>query len=145
MIAGRATPAGTKAFIASSNLSLYHKFEKSGLFINPIIHGPPRAKTTGPSTIAEDHLLLHAYTQNKSNCMFVYNCSLDDDKTTGERYWSSSRLDKVLRKREEVVAVAGLGRCASAEVIVNRLEHAHNVCRLESIDANSAIVPAETK
>ena len=40
-ISGKATAAGTLAFVKDANIPLYHKFDKSGLFINPIIHGSP--------------------------------------------------------------------------------------------------------
>lgn len=44
MLAGKATRDGTFDFINSSSLPLYHSFDsnKSGLVINPIIHGPPK-------------------------------------------------------------------------------------------------------
>jgi hypothetical protein len=44
MLAGKATRNGTLDFINSSSLPLYHSFDvnKSGLVINPIIHGPPK-------------------------------------------------------------------------------------------------------
>ena len=39
LVAGKATPEMTKWFIERANLPMFHRFEKTSLFVNPIIHG----------------------------------------------------------------------------------------------------------
>jgi hypothetical protein len=85
-ITGRATIEGTKSFIQTSGLQLFHQFAVSGLTVTPVIHGPPLyignspssqllIKTSGPLYHADkaNKYLKDAIFKNKSNCVYVYN------------------------------------------------------------------------
>jgi hypothetical protein len=135
-ISGRASIDGTKSFITTAGLSLHHRFDVSGLFINPIIHGAPRMpKGYGPSSLEDDQFLNYAISRNKSNCVYIYNNYAGSNEAEDKTHWFSSRLDKIVKKREEIVTIAGLGKCAKAETLVRRLEQALKVCNVECIDA----------
>lgn len=91
-IRGKATPEGTLSFVKDANLPLYHKFDKTGLYINPIVHAQPQpqymikmhaAKTGGGELINDsvnymrsaetDNLAALALGRNRSNCLYVYS------------------------------------------------------------------------
>jgi hypothetical protein len=49
-----ATASGTQAFLKASGIGLYHHFLRSDLYINPIIHGPPKVINTYNFSILEN-------------------------------------------------------------------------------------------
>jgi len=70
----RASVQDTKDFIDASGIPLYHQFQKSKLFINPIIHGPPKGLVENDS--AGSRLLWRAiHEENKLNSFYVYDQS----------------------------------------------------------------------
>ena len=147
-IPGRATPAGTEKFIIDSGIKLFHKFEISKLFVNPIIHGPPRLipiRFRKPiNQKASDNQLLTAVHRNWSNMVYVYN-HYSNIHVAG--YWNTTVLRHIMlkknikgvpnphyRPRESLVTVAGLGLVADYDEIARRLEQARQTTRLETID-----------
>jgi hypothetical protein len=135
-IKGRATPAGTMQFIRSSQLPLYHQFNKCGLYINPVIHGAPR-QVTGLNE--DDITYLEALTRravglNRSNCVMVYK------HNDGADPWYSTNLHKLFDdpankvSREQMVVVANLGLASTKEEVFRRLANACNITALEMVD-----------
>ena len=126
---GRASPEGTKAFIAQSNIKLHHNFHASDLYINPIIHGPPRGIGTG-SSADTDQMLVDAVLRNRRNCFYVYNHSVDG-------VWYASDVGAGLGSevdRTQLVTVAGLGYVTSARELAERLRDATQKTQLEHLD-----------
>jgi hypothetical protein len=82
---GRATVEGTLAFVADSDLPLYHRFASSKLTINPIIHGAPRAYSYHENHTYIEALTRRAVVKNRSNCVVVYQHS--------ETPWYSTNLE----------------------------------------------------
>ena len=82
MSSGFATPEGTQAFFMreGADLPLHHQFEVSGLFVNPIIHGPPLRPL---SKKKEEVYMLQALSKHKSNAFFVYDHHLSTRPRTG--------------------------------------------------------------
>mgnify|MGYP003385813206 CR=1 FL=1 len=91
-ISGHATPEGTLSFVKDANLPLYHKFDKTGLYINPVIHAQPHAQymlkihAEASASLATpdacdnymrssetDDLAGLALRRNRSNCLYVYS------------------------------------------------------------------------
>ncbi len=126
LIPGFATVAGTEAFVSKAQLPLHHRFNRSQLCINPIIHGPPTRIV--PAT-EEMQLLAQSLALNFSNCAYVYEhasgtygarqrrsaMQRSSDKPASE--WYQPGLHDVLQAckmpREQFVALAGLGRLPS--------------------------------
>lgn len=138
---GQADHVATKQFISESGLPLSHTFSKSGLVINPIIHGPPRLiyddelkKKRLLHTDMADDQLAYAIIEHLCNCVYVYNYYSDIDTV-----WSSKMVSKLVKEydmlpRESIVTVAGLGRVASRDIMVGRLEEAYQATGLQNID-----------
>ena len=97
LIPGKATVEGTEQFILNSEIQLYHKFNVSKLFINPVIHGPPRLspiKYRKPINRKNaDKQLLTAVCRNCSNMIYVYN---HYSNTHVAGYWSTSILPQIM-------------------------------------------------
>lgn len=135
-VKGRATQAGTAQFLRNSDLPFFHKLAKSELFINPIIHGPPRelySKSDQKRTLIEA-LTRRAVVKNRSNCLVVYQHNPD-----GEAWYSTNLhalfLDSENQiSREQIVIVANLGKATTREEVFRRLSDACQVTGLETID-----------
>lgn len=133
---GRATISGTLQFLRQSMLPLHHRLERSKLYINPVIHGPPKklyAKTDKDRTYIEA-LTRRAVVMNRSNCVVVYKHRED-----GEPWYSTNLhalFDNPANKvsREQVVAVADLGYACAREEVFRRLADACEVTALQTID-----------
>ena len=127
---GRATVVDTREFVINSGLKIHHKLKNSGLYVNPVIHGPP--KEIVGSCLATNAMLKHAFVQNKSNCLYVYQNS-----TQGPWFVDDvvSLLNKV-GKREEIVFVAGLGVLTqeSPIMIPRIIDHAKHCSKLRFLD-----------
>lgn len=131
IVPGRATSAMTQHFVAASKLPLYHKFERSQLYINPIIHGPPAFHEV------EDHeyidlLTKRAVLKNRSNCLVVYQ------HLTPKPYFfkgvrSLLEVEETL-SRQHLVTMANLGTPCSSQEVLRRLHEACNLSQLEYID-----------
>eukprot|EP01041_Mallomonas_annulata_P006081 gene6081-12271_t len=129
IVKGKATTEGTKSFVSQSNLSMHHHFYASELFINPIIHGPPKGSVESTNSFV-DECMEKAVLVNRCNCLYVYNHSEDG-------VWYTSGLSSLLSKnlrREEIVTVAGLGFPDSFKTMAQRLRDATVLCGLEYID-----------
>ncbi len=110
IVRGRATPEATKDFLVKSKVSLSHRFFKSSLFINPVIHGPPARTEPRMTKHDADRNIAKAVLHNCSNCVYIY----DFDNKDPSKTWHSNILFKLVSEhkavtREEVVTVAGLG------------------------------------
>lgn len=133
IIKGRATVDGTKFFVSQAKLNLHHVFHSCKLFINPIIHGPPIGLSKGVgSNETIDHYLKIALQRNKSNCIYVYNRSVDNVWHSDPSHLRSLFTDNF--EREQVVFIAGLGQLNSPEVISNNLSDALSRCNIEKMD-----------
>lgn len=138
-----ATSSATRAFLLREDvdLPLHHSFHGAGLYINPIIHGPP---LTPLPTRKEELYMLQALSKHKSNALFVYDhytgtygSALSDDQS-----WAASSLAKIFElanvERSEVVTFAGLGKLhAEMQLDVElkgRLEEAMERTGLTQID-----------
>lgn len=147
-IPGKATIAGTEQFILNSGLQLFHKFNISQLYINPVIHGPPRLppiRFRKPiNRNLADKQLLTAVCRNCSNMVYVYN---HYSNTHVAGYWNSTVLHHMFMKntikgtpnphyrpREGIVTVAGLGLASGYDETLRRLRQACETTGLESID-----------
>jgi hypothetical protein len=98
-IMGKATIEGTENFIVASKIELHHRFSKTGLCINPVIHGPPRLE---PISLIKnidkkkaDEYLFKAVIQNNSNMIYVYN-HYSSSHEIG--HWHSSNLASIMNK-----------------------------------------------
>ena len=150
-IPGQATKQGTEKFIMDSGIQLFHKFNLSNLYINPIIHGPPRLNPIRDKRQIDlingrlaDNQLLTAVHRNWSNMIYVYNHYSDSH---GIGYWNATVLPHIMlkktikdapnphyRPRESLVTVAGLGLVTDYKQILKRLEQARETTGLEKID-----------
>lgn len=147
-IPGRATTEGTEKFIIDSGIQLFHKFNVSNLYVNPIVHGPPRLQPIKfrqkINQRLSDNQLLTAIHRNWSNMVYVYN-HYSDGLTPS--YWNTKVLPHIMlrktikgapnphyRPRESIVTVAGLGLVSGYADIVKRLEQACDTTGLEVID-----------
>lgn len=162
LMPGFATVAGTEAFVSKAQLPLHHRFHRTQLCINPVIHGPP---TRIVPALEEMQLLAQSLALNSSNCAYVYEHSSgtygvrqrrsalrkDNEKPATE--WYQPGLCDVLQAckmpREQFVALAGLGRlphhladgaengpasfCVS-EILTERLANACQLSGLRRID-----------
>lgn len=147
-IPGQATKEGTEKFIIDSGIQLFHKFHVSNLYVNPIVHGPPRLQ---PIKLRQkinqrlsDNQLLTAVHRNWSNMIYVYNHYSD---TLNPSYWNTKVLPHIMlrktikgapnphfRPRESLVTVAGLGLVAGHADLLERLAQARETTGLEKID-----------
>lgn len=133
-VAGKATVDGTKTWIdslmANSKLKLYHKFNVSGLTINPLIHGPP--KFFGKSSDTYDRFLAQSLVSNGVNCAVVYN------KDTAGNTWYTDKIGPILQQtvleRENLVLIANIGAPQSGEKTVASVKEAVKKCKLEYVD-----------
>lgn len=150
-IPGQATKQGTEKFIMDSGIQLFHKFHISNLYVNPIIHGPPRLNPVRDRRATDlinyrlaDKQLLTAVHRNWSNMIYVYN-HYSDSHEIG--YWNATVLPHIMlrktikdasnphyRPRESLVTVAGLGLVTDYQQILKRLEQARETTGLEKID-----------
>jgi hypothetical protein len=149
LLSGFASVDGTKSYLASKQLNLYHKFERTNLFIGPIVYGPP-----GRQLPAQQEMECFAYAigRNGSNCCYVYD---HNSGTYGVRQghvtWHQRGISEVLNAvqatREEIVTIAGLGKVPStsssltsssslspSDILTSRLEEACQLTGLEKID-----------
>lgn len=130
---GRATTVGTRKFVERANLSLFHCFDKTGLYISPVMHGPPRNYQVEDKEYFE--ALMHkSIVDNKSNCVVVYN-----ESTGGSKTWHATGMNRLLSEenslnRSEVVTVANLGVAATDKLMRQRLATARELTGLEHID-----------
>lgn len=133
-IPGFASTDGTMAFVHQAELPMYHVFEKHKLYVNPIIHGPPK-KVSGKN-IRSDEALEEAVLKNRSNAVYVYRYSPKTDK--GPSTWHSPMLNKLITgnglPRECIVTIADLGIVDSLSEISRRLKEALSLTNLEHID-----------
>jgi len=145
LISGRATLTATKAFVQKSGLKLFHKFDSSGLYVTPIIHGSPSEFESINDRKYADILLKRAIINNKSNCVVTYHChdnppTATNTTNSSAKIWSTTGLSELLSdskyglKREEVVVGANLGHACSALEIYNRLSEASRLTNLEYFD-----------
>jgi hypothetical protein len=112
MSSGFATPEGTRSFFLKEgvDLSLHHRFEVSGLFVNPIIHGPPLRRL---SKRKEEIYMLQALSKHKSNAFFVYDhytgtygsCLQREEETAKNKResWTAKSFEKIL----EIAGIRG--------------------------------------
>jgi hypothetical protein len=156
IITGQASPEGTKKFIMNAKLPMYHRFEHSGLFINPVIHGAPSLYDEDNQGYVEA-LTLRAVLRNKSNCLVVYENQLHKSfaklPSTGAKTGSTrsapnvptpppyyfNGLGTVLREgnlsRDQIVTMANLGSPSiSKDAMLQRFDEALELSRLEAID-----------
>lgn len=128
--------SATKDFVTRSNLALHHQFEKSKLFINPVIHGPPLAFDEQLQDM-EVMLAKQAVVRNCSNAIVVYDNTLKS-MATGKP-WYSPAMRELLSpdhglRRQELVTIAHLGVVVKPEIMVKRLDAACELAGLENID-----------
>lgn len=149
MSSGFATPEGTQAFFMreGADLPLHHQFEVSGLFVNPIIHGPPLRPL---SKKKEEVYMLQALSKHKSNAFFVYDhhtgsygSCLQEERGNKKESWAAESFGKILQvagaEREEVVTIAGLGRMSADDedfdaLLKERLAEARDRSGVGNID-----------
>lgn len=132
ILKGRATEEGTRLFVAKSSLPMFHKFHLTDLYINPIIHGPPKYCSDANKSYVEA-LTARAVLKNRSNCIIVYQ------HNEIEKSWHSTNLASLFRKstevtRDQIVTIANLGLAANREQILERLYEAGSRTGLETID-----------
>jgi hypothetical protein len=132
------------------DLPLHHHFEVSGLYINPIIHGPPLRRVDKKK---EEVYMLQALSKHKCNALFVYDhytgsygasqqAGAGEEEGTKKVSWAAPSLDKVMqlagRRREEMVTFAGLGKMMPGmdfeRELASRLAEARERVGLSHID-----------
>lgn len=128
---GHATSEGTLKFMESSVWTLHHHFRRSNLYINPIIHGPPKLLNLMKGN-NHDHNFAKALLLHRSNCLFVY-----DHRPS--KPWYTSMLHELVSpeygiSREGVVTIAGLGLINNPIEISQRINEAKRLTGLEYID-----------
>jgi hypothetical protein len=136
LVKGHATAEGTKAFINVSNLPFHHILKSSSLSINPIIHGPPKLPALPTDVVLSkmdaDRNLAKAIAKHRNNCVYVY-----EHHPRGA--WHSNVVSRMVSehqavRREEIVAVAGLGEVDDVRELRERLADACRFSGLETID-----------
>ena len=137
-IARIAEVAATSNFVVKAQHSLYHQFERTGLQIGPIIHGPP-VRVLGMEK--EMHLLANSIRNNGSNCLYVYDHLSGTYGARQGATWHQRGLRDVLGasrvKRNEVVTIAGLGLIPERDVCETLEEHLLEACtstNLQQVD-----------
>ncbi len=131
IIMGHATAEGTTTFMNTFTLPFCHHFRRSNLYVNPIIHGPPKEF----DDLTDDDInamFAKAVLENHSNCVYIY----DHNKL---KPWHTTELYEMLSSemglpRESMVTIAGLGKNASADSINTRLEEASRLTKMEKLD-----------
>ena len=132
IIEGRATTEDTKKFVLDNfnkhKIQLYHQLNKSKLYLNPVIHGPPlKFQLTGKNNSHFDQLLLRAVTENRCNAVCIYDYHSN---------WHCSNLAEVVSKvpRESLILFANIGPPAIEDEIQYRLANVRKVCKVSDID-----------
>eukprot|EP01039_Chlorochromonas_danica_P011011 gene11011-12259_t len=137
LITGRATPEATKAFVTRSKLPLFYKFDNSGLFAVPVLHGS-QADWTALDSVDQDYvngLAAHAIENNRVNAMVVF----EYDSTARKEYRLTS-LEQIFSdpgcdiRREEAITIANLGLVCDEEELKRRFLRAKSETQLEVID-----------
>ena len=135
IIEGKATFKGTKQFLTQSQLPFHHHFKISNVFINPIIHGPPKLELNLTQQETDEHFA-RALLINRSNCLYI-----SDIQNNSLNSWhiSHSMLNELLTERtdfhrSELVLIAGLGNIRRISEIVSRIEKACVNTGLQQID-----------
>lgn len=129
VITGRATTAGTKYFLDSSEIGLQHHLKQSDLFINPVIVGNPFTLQDGNEETI-DTLYYGAVMEDRSNCIYVYS---NNDAGT----WHSNSVQKLVESgldREGLVTIANMGNVHDADEVMRCLEEARRLTGQEHID-----------
>jgi hypothetical protein len=132
VVSGRATSAGTKEFIGKSALPMYHQLDRTSLYINPIIHGAPFSYDHKADKDYISTLTKHAITENRSNCVVVYQQYLND------KIYFYEGLPSILAsgaiKRDELVTVANIGKATNKQEVLAILDEARKLSHLEFLD-----------
>ena len=128
----RASVRGTKKFVESVGLPLFHKFSVTGLYANPIFHGPPRnTRQVSPKKTADN--MEKAMLRNNSNCVCIYN-----HIEKQQQPWAASMIGDIIEKssfdRDSFICFAEIGSPSSANEILSRLEEALFLTSLTTID-----------
>ena len=138
LISGIADVDGTLNYVKRINHTLYHKFERSGLHIGPIVHGPPARILPVELDV---HCLAFALGKNGSNCIYVYDHETGIYGSRQNRTWFQNGLAEVFDvckvQRNEVVTIAGLGKIGplmNDSIIRQRLSDACRFTHLQNID-----------
>ena len=138
VIVGAAEVAATSHFVVKAQHSLYHQFERTGLQIGPIIHGPPVRVLSMEN---EMHLMANSIRNNGSNCLYVYDHVSGAYGARQGATWHQRGLRDVLGasrvKRNEVVTIAGLGLIPDTDVsetLEERLLEACASTQLQKVD-----------
>jgi len=134
IVIGRASPPHTKAFIKSSNSSLFHKIEVPGLYINPLIVQPSQ-RFKGKSTRDQFIQFEHAVRTHKANCFCIYH----HDGVQADTDWYFHHMDPLLSRnqlrREDVVLMAKVGISVFPnQDIETQLEQIKARCGISHID-----------
>lgn len=136
IILGKATPQATQEFVSKRGLPLYHRFEKTGLFCNPIVHG----QVNGFDGDCDPKLLASiAIAENASNCIYVYSHDSSRAKTSvATNEFVLTDIGQLLKDvevpRESLILVADLGFVDSEHEVSKRIERAFKVTNLQTID-----------
>lgn len=133
VLMGKATTEGTLHFIQNMKTKLHHHFKRANIFVNPIIHGPPKEYMQMKTSEIEINTI-KALLKNESNAIFVYDYGYSKDKP-----WHTDVLSSILNqegsvKREEIVVFASLGLITDKANINLRLNAAKSSTKLEHID-----------
>lgn len=136
VLKGQATVAGTRQFLMEVPLPLFHQFDKTKLYVNPVIHGAPKKvyKKTDKDIAFIEALTRRAIVKNRSNCVIVYKHNDDGEA------WYSTNLEKLFKdpannvERQQIVMVANIGRPTTRENVFKRLGDACDVTGLEALD-----------
>ena len=133
VVKGRASAVGTKQFLTDRKVPLSHAFNRSAVFVNPIIHGPPKA--TAMSKEEADRNIVKAIMHNHSNAVFVYDHR--DQEEGGP--WYSNVLVPLINEhravsRDQLVVMAALGDVENADDVDQRLQEARQLSEVGHID-----------
>lgn len=132
-IDGNATTEGTQQFIASSDIALHHHFRRSNLYVNPIIHGPPR-QLSETEEFDDQGATARGLLYNRSNGVFVYDYNNNKPWHTTSIYDILSSAEDFGVKRDQIVTMANLGVVESDEDIDKRLTDASKLSKINNID-----------
>ena len=129
---GKATPNGTKRFLLQSQISLYHKFFKSDLLINPIAISHPTL-LYGASNDLTYQQYEYCIKINRSNCLSIYYHNGIDQE------WYFKDLKKLLMKtqtsRDQLVLVATIAiSVLPNQDIAKQIERIQTLCSINHID-----------
>lgn len=130
IVIGRASPPHTKAYVKTSNSSLFHKIEVPGLYINPFIVQPSH-RYQGKSTRDQFIQFEHSVRTHKANCFCIYR----HDGVQSYNDWYFHHMDPLLGRnklrREDVILMAKVG--------VSVFPHQNIQTQLEQIKARCGI------